>query len=89
MGEVIPIGLDIAKSVFQVHGVGRTLREQIGLLHDLLLAIVRTDDVCRRLMTVPGVGPVVVESHDGRAVAPIPKRSTSPRATSTLQRRMV
>jgi transposase len=24
-----------------------------------LLAIVRDDEVCRRLMTVPGVGPVV------------------------------
>src|SRR5215470_12116428 len=27
---------------------------------------------------------LVFESHDGRALAPIPKRSTSPRATSTL-----
>src|SRR6476659_8129777 len=26
----------------------------------------------------------VLESHDGRALVPIPKRSTSPRATSTL-----
>src|SRR6185436_18386394 len=29
---------------------------------------------------------LVLESHDGRALVPIPKRSTSPRATSTLQR---
>ena len=28
---------------------------------------------------------LVFESHDGRALVPIPKRSTSPRATSTLQ----
>jgi hypothetical protein len=28
---------------------------------------------------------LVLESHDGRALAPIPKRSTSPRATSTPQ----
>jgi hypothetical protein len=27
----------------------------------------------------------VLESHDGRAFAPIPKRSTSPRVTSTLE----
>jgi hypothetical protein len=27
---------------------------------------------------------LVFESHDGRALVPIPKRSTSPRATSTL-----
>jgi len=32
---------------------------------------------------------LVFESHDGRALVPIPKRSTSPWATSTLQRRMV
>jgi len=29
---------------------------------------------------------LVLESHDGRALVPIPKRSTSPRATSTLWR---
>jgi hypothetical protein len=29
---------------------------------------------------------LVLESHDGRALVPIPERSTSPRATSTLQR---
>jgi transposase len=28
-----------------------------------LLAIVRDDDVCRRLMTVPGVGPVVALTY--------------------------
>ena len=43
--------------------VRRTLREQIGILHGRLLAIVRTDDVCRRLMTVPGVGPVVALTY--------------------------
>jgi hypothetical protein len=31
---------------------------------------------------------LVLESHDGRAFVPIPERSTSPRATSTLQRWM-
>jgi transposase len=39
--------------------VRRVLREQISVLHRRLLAIVREDDVCRRLMKVPGVGPVV------------------------------
>jgi transposase len=37
----------------------RALREHFTALHRKLLAIVRGDDVCRRLMTVPGVGPVV------------------------------
>jgi transposase len=39
------------------------LREQISVLHRRLLAIVRDDDVCRRLMTVPGVGPVVALTY--------------------------
>jgi transposase len=38
--------------------VRRAIREQLGILHRRLLVIVRDDDVCRRLMTIPGVGPV-------------------------------
>ena len=34
--------------------VRRALREQIVILHRRLLAIVRDDEVCRRLMTTPG-----------------------------------
>ncbi|WAP70061.1 IS110 family RNA-guided transposase [Jiella pelagia] len=34
------------------------LREAFMELHRKLLAIVRDDEVCRRLMTIPGVGPV-------------------------------
>src|SRR3954447_22152395 len=40
-----------------------TLREQIVILHRRLLAIVRDDEVCRRLMTTPGVGPVVALTY--------------------------
>ena len=45
--------------------VGAMLTARAGLhsefmrLHRQVLAIVRTDDVCRRLMTVPGVGALV------------------------------
>jgi transposase len=35
-----------------------TLRTQFNVLHKAVLAIVREDAVCRRLMTVPGVGPL-------------------------------
>jgi len=35
------------------------LREAFVTLHRKLLSIVRDDAVCRRLMTIPGVGPVV------------------------------
>jgi transposase len=37
----------------------QALRAEYANLHRDLLRVVRTDDVCRRLMTVPGVGPVV------------------------------
>jgi transposase len=37
-----------------------------------LLAIVREDEVCRRLMTTPGVGPVVALTY--RATVDVPAR---------------
>jgi transposase len=37
----------------------KALRTQFDTLHRQMLTIVREDAVCRRLMTVPGVGPVV------------------------------
>jgi len=51
--ETLP---DLALLVEPLLVVRRVLRDQIGVLHRRLLAIVRDDDVCRRLMTVPGVG---------------------------------
>ena len=50
---------DLAVMVEPLLVARRVLREQLGILHHRLLAIVRDDDVCRRLMTTPGVGPVV------------------------------
>jgi transposase len=52
--------------------VRRVLPEQIEILHGRLLTIVRADDVCRRLMTVPGVGPVVALTY--RATFDVPAR---------------
>src|SRR5437773_8500597 len=57
--------------------VRRVLREQLGILHRRLLVIVRDDDVCRRLMTVPGVGPVVALTY--RATVDVPSASENPR----------
>jgi transposase len=54
----------------------QALREQIGILHGRLLAIVRHDDVCRRLMTVPGVGAVVALTY--RATGDVPARRVEP-----------
>ncbi|OSJ29724.1 IS110 family transposase [Bradyrhizobium japonicum] len=40
-----------------------TLKAEYGRLHRAMLAIVRDDAVCRRLMTVPGVGPLVAITY--------------------------
>ena len=39
------------------------LRVQLAKLHKMLLEVVRTDPVCRRLMTAPGVGPIVALTY--------------------------
>ena len=54
------------------------LREQLGILHRQLLSVVRQDEVCRRLMTMPGVGPVVALTF--RATIDVPARFTSSKA---------
>ena len=46
---------DLAALVEPLLIVRRTLREQFCILHRRLLAIVRDDEVCRRLMSAPGV----------------------------------
>src|SRR6266568_3315874 len=54
---------DLAILVEPLLIVRRALREQIVILHRRLLVIVRDDEVCRRLMTTPGVGPVVALTY--------------------------
>ena len=61
---------DLAELVEPMLVVRRTLREQIVILHRRLLAIVRDDEACRRLMTTPGVGPVVALTY--RATVDVP-----------------
>src|SRR5207245_7835656 len=56
---------DLAVLVEPLLIVRRVVREQLGILHRRLLAIVRDDEVCRRLMTTPGVGPVVALTYRG------------------------
>ena len=63
---------DLAALVEPLLVVRRVLRQQLGILHRHLLAIVRDDEVCQRLMTVPGVGPVVALPY--RATVNVPAR---------------
>ena len=58
------------------------LREQIIILHRRLLAIVRDDEVCRRLMTIPGVGPVVALTF--RATVDVPARFRKSKAVGAV-----
>src|SRR5260370_31451654 len=62
--------------------VGRVRREQFSTLHRRLLAIVRDDDVCRCLMTVPGVGPVVALTY--RATVDVPARFRNSKAVGAV-----
>ena len=50
---------DLAEIMGPLLAVRRTLREGFAALHRKLLEAVREDERCRRLTTVPGVGPVV------------------------------
>jgi transposase len=62
--------------------VRRVLREQIDILHRRLLAVVRDDDVCRRLMTIPGVGPVVALTY--RVTVDVPARFKNSKAVGAV-----
>jgi transposase len=62
--------------------VRRTLREQFAILHRRLLAIVRDDEICQRLMTVPGVGPVVALTY--RATVDVPARFRRSKAVGAV-----
>jgi transposase len=52
------------------------------ILHRRLLAIVRDDEVCRRLMTIPGVGPVVALTY--RATVDVPARFRKSKAVGAV-----
>ena len=73
---------DLAALVEPLLIVRWVLREQIGILHRRLLAIVRDDEVCRRLMTVPGVGPVVALTY--RATVDVPARFKNSKAVGAV-----
>ena len=73
---------DLALLVEPLLVVRRVLREQIAILHRRLLDIVRDDEVCRRLMTIPGVGPVVALTF--RATVDVPARFRNSRAVGAV-----
>ena len=70
--ELVTNYSDLATIVEPLLIARKVLRDQLGLLHRLLLAVVRNDDVCRRFMTMPGVGPIVALTF--RATVDVPAR---------------
>src|SRR6187399_3293357 len=73
---------DLAALVEPLLVIRRALREQIGVLHRRLLAVVRDDEVCQRLMTTPGVGPVVALTY--RATVDVPARFRKSKAVGAV-----
>lgn len=53
------------------------LRRQFAALHRMVLQVTRTHEACRRLMTVPGVGPVVALTY--ATALDVPERFTRSR----------
>lgn len=58
--EGFPVLAAIVEPLLQVR---RVMREQFAALHKMLLDRVRHDPVCRRFMTIPGVGPVAALTY--------------------------
>lgn len=68
----------LAAIVDPLLSIRRVMRQQLATLHKMLLDVVREDPVCRRFMTVPGVGPVVALTY--RASVDQPHRFVHSRA---------
>jgi len=68
----------LAAIVEPLLSVRRVMRQQLAVLHKMLLDMVRGDPVCRRLMTAPGVGAVVALTY--RATVDQPQRFLHSRA---------
>ena len=50
----------VVELMLQIH---EALPKQHAILHRQLLRLIGDDEVCQRLMTVPGVGPVVATTY--------------------------
>jgi transposase len=73
---------DISELMEVLLDARRKLREQFTELHRKLLAIVREDEVCRRLMSVPGVGAVTALAF--RATIDVPARFRNSKAVGAV-----
>ncbi|KXF77858.1 transposase [Paramesorhizobium deserti] len=80
--ELVEGNLELAEVIEPLLDARRTLREHFAALHRKLLLIVKNDEVCRRLMTIPGVGPVVALAYT--ATIDIPQRFRNSKAVGPI-----
>ena len=73
---------DLAVLVEPLLVVRRVLREQLCILHQPFTRHRPDDDVCRRLMTIPGIGPVVALTY--RATVDVPARFKNSKAVGAV-----
>jgi transposase len=73
---------DLAEIVEPLLEARRKLRQNFAALHRKLLAIVRDDAICRRLTTIPGIGPVVALAYT--ATIDIPARFRNSKAVGPI-----
>lgn len=76
--ELVEAHPRLAAIIEPILAVRTILRTQVNALHEMLLDLVRDDPVCRRFMTVPGVGPVVAMTY--RATIDVPARFAKSRS---------
>jgi transposase len=73
---------DLADIVEPLLDARQKLRQNSTVLHRKVLVIVRDDQVCRRLMSIPGVGPVVALAYT--ATIDIPTRFRNSKAVGPV-----
>lgn len=80
--ELVEDMLDLSELMEVLLEARRKLREQFTKLHRKLLAMVRDDTVCRRLMSIPGVGAVTALAF--RATIDVPARFRNSKAVGAV-----
>ena len=68
----------LSEIILPLLNIREVLRAQFAVLHRKLLALVQSDPVCTRLMSVPGVGPIVALTF--QATIDQPQRFASSKA---------
>lgn len=80
--ELVECMPDLEQIMEPLLAARRKLREEFAHLHRQVLAIARDDSICRRLMTVPGVGSIVALAYT--ATIDIPQRFRNSKAVGPI-----